>query len=119
MSSTSDSFPQTAQPAPARSLHCIAPARVNLLGEHTDYTGGLVLPMAIPFATHVIISPRTDDLYAFHSDIFPDSLTLARDDRSPARDLWSDYPVGVLRQLQQRGIEPPAFDLHLSGNVAA
>ena len=102
---------------PGQSLHCVAPARVNLLGEHTDYTGGLVLPMAIPFETHATISPRADNLYSFTSDLFPDTLTLDRDDRSPSRGNWSDYPVGVLRQLQQLGIEPPAFNLHLSGNV--
>jgi galactokinase len=73
--------------------------------------------MAIPFATHATISPREDGFYGFTSEIFPETLTLDRSDRSPARGLWTDYPVGVLRQLQQRGISPPAFDLHLTGNV--
>jgi galactokinase len=107
---------------PAKLLHRqliqrVAPARVNLLGEHTDYTGGLVLPMAIPFTTHVTISPRSDNLYGFTSELFPDALTLDRDDRSPSRSNWSDYPVGVLRQFQLFGIDHPAFNLHLSGNV--
>jgi galactokinase len=73
--------------------------------------------MAIPFATHATITPRPDNLYGFTSELFPETLTLDRDDRSPARGIWADYPVGVLRQLQQRGIKPPAFDLHLTGNV--
>jgi galactokinase len=107
----------TAESAPRRAIQCIAPARVNLLGEHTDYTGGLVLPMAIPFFTQATISPRDDGFYSFTSDLFPETLTLSRDDRSNARGQWTDYPVGVLRKLQERGIEPSSFDLHLSGNV--
>jgi galactokinase len=101
----------------ATALHREAPARVNLLGEHTDYTGGLVLPMAIDFTTKATISPRKDDVYSFTSELLNQSLTIDRDDASDARGEWSDYPVGVLRMLQQRGVRPPAFDLHLTGNV--
>ena len=117
LSSISHPSAQPSSTASGQPLHCVAPARVNLLGEHTDYTGGLVLPMAIPFETHATISPRTDNFYSFTSELFPDAITLTREDRSPARSLWADYPIGVLRQLQQFGIEPPAFDFHLSGNV--
>jgi galactokinase len=98
-------------------VRCVAPARVNLLGEHTDYTGGLVLPMAIPFFTTASISRSAAGDYAFSSDLFEGTRSIRRDDRSLATRHWTDYPIGVLRQLQQRGIEPPAFDLHLGGNV--
>jgi galactokinase len=107
---------ETLLPA-APSIQCVAPARVNLLGEHTDYTGGLVLPMAIPFFTKASIAPRAEDGYHFRSDLFEGTRTLARDDRSLATKHWTDYPIGVLRQLQQRGMEPPPFDLHLGGDV--
>jgi galactokinase len=115
--STHTAHPQFAHDGDQALRGFTAPARVNLIGEHTDYTGGLVLPMAIPFFTVATIDARTDGHYAFHSDLFKQVRELTLDDRSEGVGNWSDYPVGVLRELQQLGIEPPAFDLRLRGNV--
>src|ERR1700743_1004536 len=95
----------------------VAPARVNLIGEHTDYTGGLVMPMAIPFTTVAQLSDATDGRYLFSSELFSVTRSMTPDDRSSRVGDWSDYPVGVLRELQQRGLHIPPFKLHLSGNV--
>src|ERR1700723_729111 len=94
-----------------------APGRVNLLGEHTDYTGGLVLPMAIPFYTTARISANGEAQNVFRSAQFEGEYAEPVGSDAARRKMWSDYPVGVLRQLQARGMVPPPFLLELSGDV--
>lgn len=95
----------------------MAPARINLLGEHTDYTGGFVLPMAIQFSTKATISARPEGGYSFTSSQFSEPLTFDGPKIPASRGMWSDYPAGVLVMLQQAGIEPPAFNMELDGDV--
>ena len=87
------------------SVNFTAPARVNLLGEHTDYTGGFVLPMAIPFFTRASIARSCDGNHHFSSERFSETCDFAVDERPNARGDWSDYPMGVLRALEERGIK--------------
>jgi galactokinase len=95
-----------------------APGRVNIIGEHTDYADGFVMPAAIDFATLAAITPRTDKSIAIFSTNF-NSLVSHSLDSLPARAShhWSDYPLGVVAVLRGEGIEIPAFSLTLSGDV--
>ena len=95
-----------------------APARVNLIGEHTDYTGGLVMPMAIGFRTIAVISPRDDDRAVFYSANYGEEA--ARELSSLILDPlghWSDYPIGVLWSLRREGIACGGFSMSLMGDV--
>jgi galactokinase len=95
-----------------------APGRVNLIGEHTDYSGGFVMPAAINFRTIATIRPRPDAKIVLHSaNLF--STAEYRADQLPkaARHDWSDYPMGVAWSLAERGIRLPGFELSIRGDV--
>ncbi len=95
-----------------------APARVNLIGEHTDYTGGFVMPMAIGFRTVAVISPRSDGHAIFYSQNYGEeaSYQIAALERASRRH-WSDYPAGVLWSLRQEGMVTGGFSMSLQGDV--
>jgi galactokinase len=95
-----------------------APGRVNLIGEHTDYAEGFVMPAAIDFATLAGISPRSDGRIEIYSENFNE---MADFDSSalPAHRArhWSDYPIGVTAILAGEGHPVPGFNLTLLGDV--
>jgi galactokinase len=80
-----------------------APGRVNLIGEHTDYNGGPVLPVAIERRTAV--AARISEGWFFGSDIEAGVDQIGIDE--PLRQRWSDYLVGVVRELRPLGAAPP------------
>jgi galactokinase len=95
-----------------------APARVNLIGEHTDYTGGLVLPMAIDFQTVAVVSPRTDGRAVFYSANYNEEVGFEIASQGQTKSGgWSDYPAGVLWSLRQEGVSVSGFDMSLVGDV--
>jgi len=95
-----------------------APGRVNLIGEHTDYAEGFVMPAAIDFAMLAGISPRGDGKVVLYSENFREerSFDAAALPVKATRD-WSDYPLGVVAILAQQGIKVPGFSLSLLGDV--
>ena len=81
-----------------------APGRVNLIGEHTDYNDGLVMPSAIGLRTRVAISPRLERKLLIQSEEFPQSFEFDLDDLPQhATGAWYDYVLGIAVALQQAG----------------
>lgn len=89
-----------------------APGRVNLIGEHTDYNDGFVMPVAIDFFTTVTITPRTDRLVSVFSEHFNETTEFDLDDpKTGAASHWSDYVRGVAVVLEQSGYRLHGADL--------
>ncbi len=101
-----------------------APGRVNLIGEHTDYNDGFVLPIALPHRIAVAASARSDGALSVAS--LGDDGVLHRAGPMRVHDLapgspagWAAYPAGVAYALRGQGIEVPGADLVIAGDVPA
>src|SRR5690349_7201514 len=95
-----------------------APGRVNLIGEHTDYNDGFVLPMAIDRGTLVAASPRGDRRITAISTTVDDALELDLDrPGAPRQGRWSDYVEGVAQVLESRGHRLVGADLVVASDV--
>ena len=95
-----------------------APGRVNLIGEHTDYNDGFVLPAAIQFQTTVAIAPRSDQSLTLLSENYAEQVEFSLE-KLPAgpRQHWSDYVIGVAHQLEDLGVRLPGANLLIRGDV--
>ncbi|MEU6538230.1 galactokinase [Streptomyces sp. NPDC047000] len=96
-----------------------APGRVNLIGEHTDYNDGFVMPFALPHVTTAAVSRRTDGVLRLHSgDVDGGVAELALDALTPGEDHdWTAYPSGVVWALREAGHPVTGADIHLSSTV--
>ena len=100
-------------------LRVRAPGRVNLIGEHTDYNDGFVLPTAIDREITIVASPRSDGRVSALSVDFSQRSEFETD-RDPPKDgdaPWSNYIRGVVSQFRKRGFDPPGMNLLIAGNV--
>jgi galactokinase len=97
-----------------------APGRVNLIGEHTDYNGGFVLPMAIERETVVAAALRPDRTVRAYSAGLGEELSFDLDrPHPPRRGIWLDYVEGVAQALESRGIKLSGADLYIDSDVPA
>jgi galactokinase len=95
-----------------------APGRVNLIGEHTDYNEGFVLPAAIGFSTFVTPSPRNDRKVLLFSEHFSEEVEFDLDDPNlKATGHWSDYPIGVAVTLERAGYRLKGARLRIRSEV--
>lgn len=98
-----------------------APGRVNLIGEHTDYNDGFVMPFALPHTAVAAVSKRTDGVLRLHSaDVEGGVVELRVDELTPESDKnWTAYPAGVVWALREAGHPVTGADVHLSSTVPA
>ncbi|WP_460066510.1 galactokinase [Streptomyces sp. YKOK-I1] len=96
-----------------------APGRVNLIGEHTDYNDGFVMPFALPHQALAAVSRREDGRLRLHSsDIEGGVAELRLDDLVPESDEgWTAYPAGVVWALREAGHPVTGADIHLTSTV--
>lgn len=92
-------------PGSAPRVAVRAPGRVNLIGEHTDYNDGCVLPIAMSQALYVTASPSPDGRIAVHSNAFNETVEFPADNPgSPCDPAWANYVRGVAAMLIRQGI---------------
>ncbi len=104
----------------AHSIGVQAPGRVNLIGEHTDYNDGLVLPCAIDYRTVIVARPRDDRrvrVVAADYEGAVDEYALDAPIERLEAPMWANYVRGVVRELVERGLPMQGMDLAISGDV--
>lgn len=101
--------------APAHIVR--SPGRINIIGEHTDYNEGFVLPTAIDKAIYVGLGKRADDLIRLYAEDFSAYFEISLAAIQPVETGWPNYVLGVVDQLKRRGHTLGGFNMYIDGDV--
>lgn len=95
-----------------------SPGRVNLIGEHIDYNGGLVMPCAITFGSYLLVAPNNENVFRFKSLNFEEQAEVPlHADHKKTGEFWYNYPVGVISYFQNDGKDLQGLDLLFYGDI--
>ena len=95
-----------------------SPGRVNLIGEHIDYNGGLVMPCAITFGTYILVAANNENVFRFRSLNFDEKLDiLVQRGYSKTGETWYNYPLGIIDHFLKENIEISGLDLLFYGDI--
>jgi len=97
-------------------LIVVSPGRINLIGEHTDYNDGFVLPAAIDKKIVYAVAPNNTNQCKVYADFSKETITFSLDAVVPTPG-WINYIMGVVAMLQQRGLKVEGFDCVLAGDI--
>ncbi|MGA6120516.1 galactokinase [Sphingobacterium anhuiense] len=94
-----------------------SPGRINIIGEHTDYNDGFVLPAAIDKAVYIAVSKRDDELISLYAEDYKAVYEISLNAIAPTDLHWPNYILGVVDQIQKRGLLVGGFNLYIDGDV--
>ncbi|MDF2516864.1 MAG: galactokinase [Sphingobacterium sp.] len=94
-----------------------SPGRINIIGEHTDYNDGFVLPAAIDKAIYVAVSRRADDNIVLYAEDYQERHEVKLSEIAISEKHWPNYILGVVDQYQKRGAVLGGFNLYIDGDV--
>jgi galactokinase len=94
-----------------------SPGRINIIGEHTDYNEGFVLPAAIDKFIYAGVARRNDEAIMLYANSFNEDHQCTLDSVAPSHKGWPNYVLGVVDQLKKHGCKLGGFNLVIDGNV--
>lgn len=94
-----------------------SPGRINIIGEHTDYNDGFVMPAAVSKAIYFAVKPNDKGLYRFHAYDFNENFETKTENIEPCQTSWANYLLGVVAQFVKDGKNVPGFDCVFGGDI--